>query len=748
MKTFTSLYKRYAYKFLINPFSYAISAGFVIFIALHFFLTQNFFSDTGSTDLRMFFSGIPYASILVIPAFASIIPFNKSEYSFPGKGFENPLAKILVLVSILLISLLFTVFVPILVNRFGDVQLSQVFSGYAVIVLYFFALSSLCVFISICVKNAGISFLISALILAVFNFAHLVSVYFAFPEFLTSFFKQISFAWHFDAAGKGILDTRDFVFFISVFVFFLAVSVVKIEFERGNKSSVIKKILFLSIFTLVLVLIDSSRFYKRVDVTKGKQFTVSDYSKSVISEVDSPLSITYYLSPELKDLYPQVRDVRDFLDQYASESSNITLKVVDASDKDVQTALYNNGIYGQQMDTTGRGTSVSYVYSTIVLNYVERMEIIPYVLNTYRLEFDLTSRLQSMVQGVMRVVQLVMGNDLDLDADYSYVKPWFESMGFTVLHTYLPSKSNEALEKYSFTQLKSVPVLFLGTCGFTYRDALELDAYIQEGGKAFISTTPYTVDYKESWDVNPVDDNVVYLLQKYGIYFRDTLTADVSNFRLALYSDSTTSGSKTTAQTEYVNYPLWPVLRPQTYALNGMTTFWPCGIITDDDVAASENVSLEPLLLTSRLSWQIEKIDGRFYTNPFVLPSAPEDGDVKGVETVALKCLLNNHGGQFVLFSDQYAFTTSMFYYTSSSTGDIRNFDFLSDMLLDLNGQKDILPLKNRNYTDNSLYKITGEDLSSSRNRIFFVTCFIPVLILIICFVCVYFFRRKVNEKK
>lgn len=747
MSVFHSLYKRYGYKFLINPFTYLISFGFVVFTALYFYLTQRFFTETGSTDLRMFFAGIPYASILVIPALNSIIAFNKAEYSYSGAKVSAPLAKILALVSVLSVCLLITVFVPVTVSFFGDLQISQVFTGYFVILLYFFALGSLCVFISYAVKNTGVTFLVSALVLAAFNFSHLVSVYFSLPDFLTGFFKQISFAWHFDAAGKGIIDTRDIIFFISIFAFFLGLSVIKIELERGSRSVAVKKGLVLSLVTLCLLLTDSSRVYKRVDVTQGKQFSVSDYSKKVLSEVSAPLKITYYLSSELKDLYPQVRDVRDFLEQYASESSMVSFSLVDASNKEIQENLYSNGIYGQQMDTTGRGTSVSYVYSAIVLNYVERVEVIPYILNTYRLEFDLTSRLEAMVKGTVRVVQVVVGNGLDLDSDYAYVKPWFESMGFTVLHTYLPSQANENYEKYAFTQIHSAPVLILGSCDFTSRDAAELDAYLQDGGRVFISTTPYTVDIAETWDVTPQDDNVVYLLQKYGIYMKETLTADISNFRLTMYSDTTSTGDAASAKTEYVNYPLWPVLQSQAYALNGMTTFWPCGIEIDSEVSAQENATVNPILFTSPVSWQIEPVEGKFYTNPFSIEQSPEDFGSCHQEVVALECTLNDRDGKFFLFSDQYAFTRLMFNYTSSATGDIRNLDFLSDELLVLNGQEEILSLKNRSNTDNSLYKKTGDDLTSSRNPVIFLTFFIPGIILFVLFGFVSFKRRRFNEK-
>ena len=66
-----------------------------------------------------------------------------------------------------------------------------------------------------------------ALVLAAVNSLHLVALYINPNSFIVSVAKFFSFAWHFDAAGKGLLDTRDIFFFIIAFLLFafLAVSV-------------------------------------------------------------------------------------------------------------------------------------------------------------------------------------------------------------------------------------------------------------------------------------------------------------------------------------------------------------------------------------------------------------------------------------------------------------------------------------------------------------------------------------------
>ena len=72
----------------------------------------------------------------------------------------------------------------------------------------------------------------------------------------------------------------------------------------------------------------SPRYYFRLDLTSDNKFSVSDYSKNLLNEADEVLTITYYRSSVLNSLYPQVKDVNDFLKEY-SNNGKIFYKVVE-----------------------------------------------------------------------------------------------------------------------------------------------------------------------------------------------------------------------------------------------------------------------------------------------------------------------------------------------------------------------------------------------------------------------------------
>ncbi len=744
-----SLYKKYMFRLLANPFTYIISFVFVCFSVFQFFIGQQFFSEVGTTNLHRFFSVIPYACIIIIPAWCSIVPSEKNENSLPVSAFVIPVSKILALSTVALFSVVITFTVPVTVSFYGDIDMSQVVCGYAGILLFILTSLSFSVFIFTLTENPGASFVVSAMILAVVNSIHLLPMYFKLTPFLTALLREISFAWHFDSFGKGIIDSKDIIFYLCSIAVFPLCSVYVSERRRGNTYPVLKKFFVLSAAAFVLLIADSSIFYFRIDTTKNRQFTVSEFSKVLLSEVDEPMTITYYRTSDLKDLYPQVRDVDEFLRSYADENSMVTYSVVEPVKENIEARLETYGVIGQQLQTSGRNkTSYMTVYSGIVIDYLGMSETIPFVLSTANLEYDLSGRVQRLVRGSERFAQIVIGNSLDLDIDYSYIKPWLESQGFTVVQTYLPSQKNVSGKENSFTMLPQVPAVFVGTNRFKEEDVQALEEFIVKGGKSFIASVPYEIDLESNWGCYPVKTPFEYMMQSFGIYFRDTLTADLSNFRLTLTSNETTTGVTGNTKTQYINYSLWPVLAPQKNVLNGMTSFWPCAMEIDSAVSEERGFVVNPYLITSSNAWQSKSVEGMFITDPFYSSRGPEEGEERGMYNIAVSLSpKNTTEPSVIIVGDQYTFTNQMIAFSSVQTNiDTRSLDLLSDSLLRLCGEEKITTLKNRSIVNTTLYKKEVMNLYLSRTKTIVVLALIPLLVFAGIFAFVSY-RRKIFNR-
>jgi hypothetical protein len=103
--------------------------------------------------------------------------------------------------------------VPIAVSFFGRLDGAQIAASYVGLLSFAALAVALGAFFSLLAANRIAAFLLTAGLLALSNSVHLLPLYVPLPTALSGLLNQLSFAWHFDAAGKGILDSRDLVFY-------------------------------------------------------------------------------------------------------------------------------------------------------------------------------------------------------------------------------------------------------------------------------------------------------------------------------------------------------------------------------------------------------------------------------------------------------------------------------------------------------------------------------------------------------
>ncbi|MCR4822235.1 MAG: GldG family protein, partial [Treponema sp.] len=424
-----ALYKAALFSFFIDPIFYVTSILTVLFSAFSFFFQSKFFvAGLGSSDLRPFFNSIPYISILTLPLLSlRIRPFLLDD-SLPLSPFKRIFTLTLSLFTVLAIPLILLFSLPLTVNAFGSIDFGQALSGFLGLFLFAFTASALTLLLFEIFSNyTALPLFISALILAIVNFLHLLPLYLNTGRFLTFICHSLSFAWHFDSFSKGIFDSRKIFYYLLSSLILILITVLFEEKRCGKKINKLNNIKIL--LSLIFLSLASSNLYTRLDISRNKTFTVSSVSKELLSQLEGNLRITYFRSSELKDLYPQTSDIADYLMDYASLSKNISF-TLEKADEEKLKAL---GIQGQQIRHS-RGSKTEYVtvYSAILLQYLDKSTLIPFLLSTNTLEYDLSQRIQQLVSEKERKVYLACGNGRSIEESYYYVEPWLTSRGFTV----------------------------------------------------------------------------------------------------------------------------------------------------------------------------------------------------------------------------------------------------------------------------------------------------------------------------
>ena len=720
-----------------TPSFIIVTILFEVFVCINFFIRQQFFTGSGTTDLILFFSAVPYICIIAIPALCYKQSFSIYDDFIPLSSLKREFAVFLTRLILYCIQLVFLIPAILLINLFGSTDGGQIFTSLICLVFYGAAVISLCGFIQTAVSNKVSSLSLSALVLAVFNSAHLFAVYINLPDFLTSIARSLSFAWHFDAAGKGLLDTRDLLWLAGSSAFFLFLSDSLIQIKKGRQFSNALKIRHILLPVIsILIMLNGSRWYTRIDFSKNKTYSISKYTKSLIGRIESPVKITYYRSSSIAKLYPQIRDVADFLTEYASQSRKISLIIKDP-DKDAatRTMLENYGISSQQLRTVS-GTSTEYltVYSAIVIEMEGNAETITFTMAANSLEYDLDGRLRHLISGQARTVNIIVGNGLSLADDYGYVVPWLQSQGFVCNAIYVDDPGFEGELEAS-----TGPLFVIGDSEIKIEQAIAIEDYILSGkGTALFAISPYVTDIENSWYMTQAPrTNLVELIEHWGVIFLPRIAADISCARITMYADDN-------SQTKLLNYPLWISLLQQKNSPLGMTLFWPTAL----DLA--DNPDIIPYLTTSPASYffepDLQSKDKLIETNPFILneavstsgvtTSSPRGTQIIGAQiTGPLEGLYttgHTENQNIIVIPDQYFVSTLMNGYIGGETGDYRNFEFLTNTLLKLNGEEELATLQSRATRDTSLYKVTDLVQFNTLRLITFIVLFVilPLSIL------------------
>lgn len=730
-----SLYKHSLYSFFINPLFYVSSVLTVLYTSFMFYFVNRFFLVSNSNiSISAFFNSISSVFILIVPLLCFRIKRFIEDDSLPVGGFCRFFTLAVSVFSVCLIPLLLLVFIPVSVNFFGRIDAGQIFTGYLALVFYTFMAICFVLFLFSAIKISQniLSLLLSITVLFCFNFVHLIPLYLKTGDGLSVFLQKMSFAWHFDAASKGILDSRDlaFYFFASVLFLFLAVFCENKRTER-KISRVTASLFFCS---LIFFGISFERIYFRLDFTKSRQFSVSQTSRKLCSQLQNPLRITYYQSKELKNFYPQSQEVAEYLNAFASSSKNVFFSIKKAEPE----KLERLGIQGRQMKSEN-STKVEYttVYSAIVLQYLDSSSIIPFSISTKTLEYDLAQRVQLLVSGKERKVFIITGNGFS-EEDYSYVQPWLNARGF-LTQTIKTDEISETLQKIQVQDIKNTQILVLGSDKLNEEQSQSIKTAVENGVPALIMTSPYSVDIKDEWKVSKNQNPLLKVLNGWGFAFDFSLAEDISNFPLTMTS---TEGSDTVYKT--MNYPLWISVLPQKEAFEGATITWASPIICYGKT--------EPLLVSSPLAWKqkpSENSSSLFILDPFVVPkSAAAQGEKS--ESLTLAAILQDKGKNLnvALISDQFFLNSLMTGFISNSEqGDFRNYDYTASILLKLRGEEKLGLLIQKNVSNNSLYKISDENAFIKKQNLVLIVCFavLPSVILIFA-LCFFIFRKKINS--
>ena len=236
--------KRELVGYFDSPVAYVF---IVIYLLLAGFFTFTFgaFFDRGEASLSAFFMWMPWLLLFLVPALGMRLWAEERRsgtiellLTFPVTPWQAILGKFIASWLFIAIAMALTFPVWITVNWLGDPDNGVILAGYIGSWLLAGAYLAVSCLTSAITRNQVVSFILSVVIclgLVVVGFAPVTDLLarWAAP-WLVEAVAGFSVLTHFDGFQKGVIDSRDFVFFASVIGFALFVTGVILRGHRAG----------------------------------------------------------------------------------------------------------------------------------------------------------------------------------------------------------------------------------------------------------------------------------------------------------------------------------------------------------------------------------------------------------------------------------------------------------------------------------------------------------------------------------
>lgn len=204
--------------YFISPIAYIVISLFLVVTGWFFFSTF-FLFDTA--DMRNFFSMLPIIFSFIIPAITMRLfseEMNVGSYeillTMPVSFTDIAVGKFLAAILFSACMLLPTLSYPIFISFIGDVDPGPLVGGYIGAILLSGAFCAIGIFASSLTRNQIIAFIIGASIC--FTLTILDQILFFVPSSITEVVAFLGADAHFESISKGVIDSRDILYFLSV----------------------------------------------------------------------------------------------------------------------------------------------------------------------------------------------------------------------------------------------------------------------------------------------------------------------------------------------------------------------------------------------------------------------------------------------------------------------------------------------------------------------------------------------------
>tara|TARA_R110002049_G_scaffold106730_1_gene254258 strand:- start:3193 stop:5577 length:2385 start_codon:yes stop_codon:yes gene_type:complete len=506
-----AILKKEINSFFASPIGYLVIAIFLLLNGLFLWLFKGDFNilDYGFADLSSFFLLAPWILIFLIPAVTMRSFSDEKKQGTLELLLTKPIshinivlgkyfgAFILILIA-LLPTLLYVYTIYQLGNPVGNLDVGSTMGSYFGLLFLIASYTAIGVFSSTLSDNQIVAFITSVFLCFLFYIG-----FEGIADFVSSgFIEQLGMGFHYKSMSRGVLDTCDILYFLSVSVFFIVLTIGGIKTGRLQKRSWIKIVgLFAGLFILNSA---ANSFHKRFDLTTDSRYTLSDATLHIIEDAESPLIIDVFLKGE--DFPAEFRrlqnETKQLLEEFSEKNNNIIFNffnpLEDEENRDIIIQqLTQRGLTPMQLRVEENGKSsqaiifpwalASYNNQTVAISLIKnkigasQQELVSN--SVQHLEYAFADGFSKLTKPKRKKIAILKGNN---QLEDKYIADFAKKIGEYYFIAPFTLDSVASNTQKTLNDLNNFDLIINAkpTEAFTENEKYVLDQYTMNGGKS------------------------------------------------------------------------------------------------------------------------------------------------------------------------------------------------------------------------------------------------------------------------
>jgi ABC-2 type transport system permease protein len=230
--------------FFGSPTGYLVIAIFLLLNGLFLWVFEGDFNilNSGFADLTPFFTLAPWILIFLIPAVTMRSFSDEKKQGTIELLFTKPLSAweivngkffgaFILIVLAIIPTIIYVFVIASLGNPEGNIDMGSTLGSYFGLLFLIAGYTSVGIFTSTLSDNQIVAFILSVFLCFIlyFGFEGLSS----FAGSMDTFVASLGMDHHFRSISRGVIDTRDIIYFVSITVLFLSLTVYKLKSLKG-----------------------------------------------------------------------------------------------------------------------------------------------------------------------------------------------------------------------------------------------------------------------------------------------------------------------------------------------------------------------------------------------------------------------------------------------------------------------------------------------------------------------------------